>query len=126
MGRRHETGITSHLFAEAQGLHSYKQKYSLESANTLTMCPKGNQSDADKRLCHIRHIFLTPISHTLSPVQHPLRSSSASRSALPSESGPCLHLAPSHSSLLPTSLAPDTPKAASQPSSLPRPEPAVF
>lgn len=28
------------------------------------MCPKGNQSDADKQLCHIQHIFLAFTSHT--------------------------------------------------------------
>lgn len=39
-------------------------KYSLKSAYIFTMCPKGNQSDADKQLCHILHIFLASISHT--------------------------------------------------------------
>lgn len=41
-------------------------KYSLRSAYILTMRPKGNQSDADKQLCHIQHILLASISHTAS------------------------------------------------------------
>lgn len=73
------------------------------------MCPKGNQSDVEKWLCHIQHIFPTPISHMTSPALNPVRSPSASYSALPSGSGPWLHLFPSHSPPLPTLLAPPTP-----------------
>lgn len=86
------------------------------------MCPKGKQWDAEKWLCHIRHITLTPISHIPTPGLTPLRSPSA----LPSESGLRLHLSPSFSPLIPTSLAPSISHATAQPSSPPHPDLAAF
>lgn len=95
-------------------------KHSLESANILNMCPKGKQWDAEKWLCHIRHISLTPISHNTSVDSSQISLSSASGSGL------CLHLSPSFSPPNPTWLAPSISYATTQPSSPPHPDPAAF
>lgn len=90
MAKRREAGIKNSVFLPTHirfpfvfprpGSSQLGAKHSLESANILNMCLKGNQSDAEKWLCHIRHIFPTAISYMPLPVLNPLGSPLTSHS----------------------------------------------
>lgn len=88
IGRKHWAGIQKVRFLPHKHALPFvfpspvssqlQAKYSLESANILNMCPKGKQWDAEKWLCHIRHISLTV------RFSHPLTSAGSSQISLSS------------------------------------------